>query len=270
VNQNRTTRAAARILILGAGPALAGHANAQTLISDVTYQYLGPTLGVPIGVPADPSAAYSSVAVTQGGAGPGSAGGTPYRTPVMADDFLPIASSFGKQVQTIRLIAWNSSGANRVAANTQVGFWRADGSNAAPNSYFFEGTSAVGFSTPRHDFEPGYTLITLSLGASGFTLPSERLWLGMAFEQSYIGSDPAGFTDVASMGYRGITTSTVGSTTVDGATMFTYGVQYGQSARSVFANQGANFAMELVVPAPSSLMPIGAGWCILRRRRRVG
>ncbi len=270
MKQQRTTKALIRILTLGAGIALTGSASAQTLISDVTYQYLGPT-GTTLSLQASPNAAYSSLPNAGGASGSGSASGTPPRTNPLLDDFLPVASSSGQQVQTVRFVLWNSSGDKNIPAITQFGVWNSDGQGGAPGSFLFEGSRAAGYVTAAHDFVPGYTLVTLNLGTNGFTLSGDRLWAGLAFEQS-TPVVPPGVGSVSSMGIvRTPPGPIIGQTNMGGMIIGGAGISFGAPVTNFVAiNSFGPFTMEFVVPSPgaATLLMSAALLGGARRRRR--
>jgi len=270
VKQNRTSRAAARILILGAGIAVAGHATAQTLISDVTYQYLGNNFAGTT-IPADPNAAYSSLASIGAGRAPGGGSGTPPRTLVQADDFLAGQSFVGQRVQAIRFIMWNAgggTGAPLTQGSLQLGFWLSDGAGGLPGTYLNESSRLIGFTTPLHTFDLGATVMTLNLGSAGFTIGSGRLWTGFAWEG--VTNPPANQGTAGSLGYVVGGSPTVGHTNAGGILSESFGIPFGQALLNPASSQNYGpFAMEFIVPAPSGgVVVLAAGGIALIRRRR--
>jgi len=269
VTKRPSAKTMIRILIPGAAFAMASAAPAQTLITDVTYQYLGNNFAGTT-IPADPSAAYSSLAGLGAGRAPGSSGGSPPRTFAKADDFAVSASSVGQRVQAVRFVMWNaggSFGATQTQGRLQLGFWLSDGAGSLPGSYLFESSRLIGYTTPLHTFDLGATVMTLNLGEAGFTLGSGRLWAAIAWEG--IDNPPANQGSAASLGYVVGSAPSAGQSNPGGVGFFVDGVPFGQPAPGPnFDSQIGPFAMEFIVPSPSGMSVLATGGVLLIRRRR--
>jgi len=256
------------MIVVLASAALVGGASAQTLITDVTYQFLGSAIGTPPTLPADPNAAYSNVSNSLGGAGPGTAGGTPPATTPIFDDFTASVTSVGRRVTTIRIVTCNTSANSPVRAITQFGLWNMDGLNGGPQTPFSDGGHQIGYVTTSHDFQPGFTLVTLTLGGSDFAMPSSALWAGLAYKQPE-SSVPFGYTSISAMGYQVGGVPSVGTTAPGGGLAGLNGLPFGLPvANFIRTTSVLPFAMEFVVPSPScSAVLCGAGLLGSRRRR---
>lgn len=104
-------------------------------------------------------------------------------TRLLADDITPIGATAGLDVTSFTFSVANLNSVS-VGFRPRVRFWNADGAGGAPGSYYSL-PAAVGFSFNPVTLGPNsITLLTATLAAGQFTMPSTTFWAGMTFDNN--------------------------------------------------------------------------------------
>jgi hypothetical protein len=257
----RKTLCAALALVLGAS--FTSDSQAQIFVSNVSSQSLGPTGGN--GVPADPNAAYSALTGTPTPYIPGTSSNT--QSSAVLDDFDPLPSSVGKVVTGLRVIAWSVGTTSSYTARTEIGFWLADGPGGQPGTYLTQG-QPVGYILAPTLIQPGANLLTVDLGSTGFVIPAQRLWVGLAYDN--LGGSTANGGNLAATGIALFDPPTVGGPGAGQRSAGSFGVPFGQTLPITFLGPtSSSFGFELIVPAPATLSLVSGLLVVCARRRRL-
>lgn len=268
----RASTVANRLGLLSGLVLLAGTSSAQITVPITGYQ-------VGTSATASPNAAYSNITNYLGTTVGTGAGGL---SATLFSNLTATPALQGQTVQALRLgVTCSAFVPNNVPTRrvrVQVGFWNADGPNGTAGTPV---QGVAGFAQYQSDVltMPGdqAAIITLSLGGSGFVVPSGQFYFGLAY-------DVRDFSESAATEFL---YNLYGLPTVGTIQQGLYGATYGPGAAlyglpwgAIFGTPGqptttlidagpGTVGIELIVPAPSSgaLFALGGALAFRRRRR---
>jgi hypothetical protein len=268
-------------LLAGGGAAMVATCGAVAQISvPVTSNLPG------LGFPASPLAAYSALSFPANNVSQAVSGGP--ASDVLFDDIAVATSTQGQIIRQVRIPFVNTSSNppppfsnGERPVRFQVGFWNADGPGGLAGTPIQGLTGLAQYRSTVFTAPFGGGLATLDLGNAGFVVPSGRFYVGLSLEAislpnlegyfNLLASNPSGPTVGSSLpGWTfGNSNGVPGSAPMSGVPWGqTLGLAGGPAMNNFFVGSGA-LCVELVIPAPSVVIPtLGFAAALANRRRR--
>lgn len=177
-------------------------------------------------------------------------------TSLLADDITPTGATAGGNVTTIRFSVVNFNMV-AVSVRARLRFWFADGVGGGPGTYY-DRPSDVGFTVNALSYAPGVSLVSAAIPPGIFTMPGERFWAGIAFDDNN-GMTGATATQLNNFGQALFDPPTVGASddqhflTTAGGSFFAVDNPAGTlgDLGPIVASYGWEFIAEAPTPAPT-------------------
>lgn len=193
-------------------------------------------------------------------------------TRMLMDDVQTSGAIAGEDVLEVTFSVYNGNTTN-VSTRARIRFWFADGAGGNPGTYY-NLPAAVGFTFNAFSFAPGVTLLTGTLAAGSFTMPTGPIWAGITFDNN-AGATGATAAQMDNFGQGlfgapvlGTSNDVMFATTAAGSFFTTpnpAGSQFNFAGTGLLANAGWRLA---AVPEPGTMIALGAGLAALAARRR--
>lgn len=193
-------------------------------------------------------------------------------TRMIMDDVQTSGAIAGEDVLEVTFSVYNGNTSN-VSTRARIRFWNADGAGGAPGSYYTN-PGAVGFTFNAFSFAPGVTLLTGTIGAGLFKMPTGPIWAGITFDNNS-GATGATAAQMDNFGVGIFNAPTVGTSadqlfaTTNAGSFFNTanpaGSTFNFPGTGLIANSGWRLA---AVPEPGTMVALGAGLAALAARRR--